>query len=49
MTTFEAFYEALQGNPPPSNVGERLKAFWDRPVSELCTLQEPAVLDDPIP
>lgn len=46
MTTFDEFYRDLQGNPPPDNVGDRLKAYWERPVRELCTLAEPPVIDE---
>lgn len=44
--SFESFYLELQGSSPAPSFGKELERYWERPVSELCTLAEPAVLDD---
>ncbi len=41
MSTFEKAFLAVTGSPPPDVDNEKLKQYWDRPVSELAQLREP--------
>ena len=42
MTAFNVDYEQVTGSPAPQGLSPQLAEYWQRPVSELATLREPA-------
>jgi hypothetical protein len=44
METFELLHQKLFGSPAPVTMNPQLRKYWRKRVSELCELEQPAVL-----
>jgi tRNA(Arg) A34 adenosine deaminase TadA len=44
METFQNAHQELFGSPAPVTTNTQLEKYWNLPVSQLCELEEPAVL-----